>query len=43
VDFWILFDNSGKVPAMIAVEKQSKLHIIDEDFYNALIRQYGAV
>jgi predicted ABC-type ATPase len=43
VDFWTLFDNSGKVPAMIAVEKQSKLHIIDEEFYNALIRKYGAV
>jgi predicted ABC-type ATPase len=40
---WTLFDNSCAAPAIIAIEKQRKLHIINGELYNALIRQYGAV
>ena len=42
VDYWTLFDNSGRAPAMIAFEKQGKLRIIDEELYDDLIRRYGA-
>jgi len=42
VDYWTLFDNSGRAPAMIALEKQGKLRIIDGELYDDLIRRYGA-
>jgi predicted ABC-type ATPase len=38
---WYLFDNSGKTPVLIALEKAHKLRIIEEENYQALIARYG--
>lgn len=36
-DPWILFDNSGAAPAMIASKKGGKLHIINKEIYEGLV------
>lgn len=36
-DSWILFDNSGAVPNVIAFEKHGKLRIMQEQLYQELI------
>jgi len=41
VDFWTLFDNSGRVPLVTGFEKQGKLRIINGELYHNLIRRYG--
>ena len=40
-DSWYLFDNSGKTPVLIALEKAHKLRIIEEENYQALLARYG--
>jgi len=40
-DSWMLFDNSGATPAMVAFEKQGSLHIMNEGLYNTLVARYG--
>ena len=40
-DSWYLFDNSSKMPVVIALEKAHKLRIIDKENYQALIARYG--
>jgi len=40
-DSWILFDNSGGAPNIIASEKAGKLRIIQKDLYDDLISKYG--
>ena len=40
-DSWYLFDNSGRTPVVIALEKAHKLRIIDQEHYQALISRYG--
>jgi len=40
-DSWILFDNSGDVPNMIALERQGKLRIMQKKLYDDLITRYG--
>lgn len=40
-DSWYLFDNSGKTPALIAIEKKRKLRIMDIANYQSLIARYG--
>ena len=40
-DSWYLFDNSGRTPVVVALEKAHKLRIIDEENYQALIARYG--
>lgn len=40
-DSWYLFDNSGKAPVLIALEKAHKLRIIEKENYQALIARYG--
>ncbi|MGH9353035.1 MAG: hypothetical protein ACRD18_06950 [Terriglobia bacterium] len=39
-DSWILFDNSGETPAVIAFEKEGKLRIINLEVYKAMLTQY---
>lgn len=36
VDFWMLFDNSGKVPKEIAFEKNEMLTIINNQLFNTI-------
>jgi predicted ABC-type ATPase len=40
-DSWYLFDNSGKIPFLIAIEKKHKLRIIEVGQYQSLIADYG--
>jgi predicted ABC-type ATPase len=39
-DSWMLFDNSGATPAVVAFEKQGSLHIMNEELYNMLVARY---
>jgi predicted ABC-type ATPase len=39
VDSWALFDNSGAVPAVIALEEDKRLVIISESLYWALVER----
>jgi predicted ABC-type ATPase len=38
---WMIFDNSGAAPAVVALEKQGKTRIIDRELYTALVKRYG--
>lgn len=40
-DSWILFDNSGAMPPVIAFEKQNCLRIIKREIYETLMVHYG--
>lgn len=39
-DSWILFDNSGATPSIVAFEEQSVLGIMDQGIYEELIARY---
>jgi predicted ABC-type ATPase len=38
---WTLFDNSGKIPKVIVLERDNKIRIIDRRTYTALVKRYG--
>jgi len=38
---WTLFDNSGKTPKVIALERDNAIRIIDKRTYTALVKRYG--
>lgn len=38
---WMLFDNSGAMPTVIAFEKQNSLRIIKREIYETLMVHYG--
>jgi predicted ABC-type ATPase len=40
-DSWIMFDNSGATPAVVALEKQGETSIMNRELYAALINRYG--
>jgi len=40
-DSWIVFDNSGATPAVVAFEKQGKTSIMNRELYKALMKRYG--
>jgi len=40
-DAWTLFDNSGKVPQVIASERNKRVHMIKKGVYTSLVSQYG--
>lgn len=40
-DSWAIFDNSGDVPQMIALEESGKIEILDRDLFNTLLRFKG--
>lgn len=40
-DVWLLFDNSDKLPRVVALEKDKAVRIIDENTYTRLARQCG--
>lgn len=39
-DSWILFDNSGPTPTVVALESNKKIRIIGKEFYSALLKRY---
>jgi predicted ABC-type ATPase len=38
---WMLFDNSGAIPSVIASESDERVRIMDESTYSALVKRYG--
>jgi predicted ABC-type ATPase len=40
-DSWTIFDNSGDLPKMIAIEESRKIKVLDLDSYNILLRFRG--
>jgi len=42
-DSWLLFDNAGPVPVLIAERRNSKLRIIDESSYNHIVEGIGGI
>ena len=40
-DSWILFDNSGATPTVVAFEKQGGPRIMNRELYETLITRYG--
>ena len=40
-DSWIIFDNSGTTPTVVALEKLGKRRIINRELYAMLIHRYG--
>lgn len=42
-DAWMLFDNSGKAPRVIALEGSGNLRIINKTTYAALVEHYGNI
>jgi len=40
-DSWAIFDNSGDVPKMTAIEESGKIEILDRDLFNILLRFRG--
>jgi len=40
-DSWILFDNSGEGPNIIALEKDGKVRIMEEELYRRITTRYG--
>ena len=40
-DSWVLFDNSGKVPSVVALADQEGVRIIERGIYFGLIKRYG--
>lgn len=43
VDTWMLFDNSGASPALIASARNGRTSIINNKIYSALVKRYGRV
>ena len=42
-EVWTLFDNSGEIPKVIALEKDKTVRIMDTNTYTALVKRYGRV
>jgi predicted ABC-type ATPase len=42
-DVWMLFDNSGQVPRVVALERDKRVRIIKKGVYTALVNRYGRV
>jgi predicted ABC-type ATPase len=38
---WVIFDNSGDIPRMIAFEESGKIEILDPDLFNILLKYKG--
>jgi predicted ABC-type ATPase len=38
---WTLFDNSGEIPKVIALERDEMVRMIDRNTYTALVKRYG--
>jgi len=43
VDSWMLFNNEGPIPILIAKKKNGKIKIINKDLYNIIIKDTGSL
>ena len=41
-DSWMLFDNTGISPVVVALGEKNRVRVIEEKLYNAVIKDYGA-
>jgi predicted ABC-type ATPase len=42
-DSWMLFDNSGESPLVVALEEGKDVRIMDKSLYSTLVRRYGRI
>jgi len=42
-DVWTLFDNSGQIPKVVALERDKRVRIIKKGVYAALVNRYGRI
>ncbi len=42
-DSWLLFDNAGPIPILIAERKNGKIRIIDESSYDNIVKGIGGI
>jgi len=42
-DSWMLFDNAGAIPVLIAERKNAKVKIIDRNSYNTIVKGVGGI
>lgn len=42
-DSWTLFDNSDATPAVVALEKDKRVRIMNKSLYSALVKRYGPI
>ena len=40
-DSWMLFNNAGLIPVLIAQRKNDKIKVINNDFYNQVLEGIG--
>jgi predicted ABC-type ATPase len=38
VDSWVIFDNSGEIPKLVAFEESGKLEILDPDLFDIILK-----
>jgi predicted ABC-type ATPase len=43
IDSWMLFDNAGPVPVLIAEKKNGKIAIIDNSLYEHIVKGIGGL
>lgn len=42
-DSWMIFNNAGPIPILIAEKKNGKITIIDETLYNSIVKGIGSI
>lgn len=43
IDSWMLFNNAGPIPILIAEKKNGKITVVDENLYNKIIKSIGRI
>jgi len=43
IDSWMLFNNAGTIPILIAEKKNDKITVIDKNLYNNIIKSIGSI
>jgi predicted ABC-type ATPase len=42
-DSWMLFDNAGAIPVLIAEKKHAKMTVIEQGLYNTIVKGVGGI
>ncbi len=40
-DSWMLFDNTGVSPVVVALGEKNRVRVVEEKLYNRIIQAYG--
>lgn len=43
IDSWMLLNNAGPIPTLIAEKKNGKITVADENLYNKIIKSIGSI